>query len=62
MNKLSVPDLHMKLEKQQLQISLLEEELRDINNALESEQSHCASLESDIEHLILLLQKSKDDL
>lgn len=58
MSKQSMSDLFLKIEKQQMQISLLEDELREINMALEVEQSHCSNLESDLEHLISLLQES----
>ena len=59
MSKQSFSDLFLKIEKQQMQISLLEDELRDINMALELEQSHCSNLESDLEHLITLLQETQ---
>ena len=56
MSEQSINDLYLKIEKQQTQISLLEDELRDINAALELEQHHCTNLETDLEHLINLLQ------
>ncbi len=61
MSKQSLSKLSLKIEKQQMQISLLEDELNDINAALELEQSHCSNLESDLEHLIGLLKETKDD-
>ncbi|MBT4964312.1 MAG: hypothetical protein HOI53_06020 [Francisellaceae bacterium] len=61
MSKQSLSKLSLKIEKQQMQISLLEDELNDINAALELEQSHCSNLESDLEHLIGLLKETKND-
>ena len=54
-------NLTQTLEKRELQITLLEEELREANNALEIEQNQCAALQSDIEHLIDVINSSSSE-
>lgn len=48
-------ELRSKLEKQAIRIELLEEELRNANQALEEKAELAAGLEQDLEHALLQL-------
>lgn len=55
-NQESLLELAFKLEKQAGKIALLEEELYEVNAALEEKTNFAAQLEQDLEHAISLLQ------